>query len=555
MQGIKKLALFVLNYGLLAWMAAIVVWLVIVNTLRNGISCDEGFYLMGYLRNQGIGRMASEFHTIVRTLCGSLPDDNIMVFRYLRLGLNVLALLAFAVASYRWLAKKGWLVSRWAYYPFVALAGTMSFPFAAPTISYDSIELVVALLVASLLFLQLSSERSWLRSLCGFGIGFLLWFAWVNYPPAGVCLTVLFVAIYFLEIGETKWKNVLFALLGLCAALVVYHFFFRDLRLWAEDMTQILVSTFTEKSLSRHDSISLISAMLLTVGKLLLVFVPLVGVLALFLRKVSMPEWIAWAIAVALCFVLLLVRGVYHLYGILLLFPVALVLVRLISQSDVKVGKALFTKDMLIVLLLVAIPLAGVFGTNQVLMRKAVVFTPFWLLAYCLLSVRLNGAAVHRLHLVLVAMLFAGYVYMGNFERYHYYYTPRSSRYELVGVSRPQKVLVSKYQQEYYRDVMDSLRHAGCKAGDLYMAFGENQMTVYLAGGYIDGRLPYHWWQYKEFAGVPPKAFILFKNEEADVLEYFKQTAWGFPEDYRRIEMRKMSENMGKNFKTVIYVK
>ena len=41
MQKIKKLACFVLNYGVLAWMAAIVVWYLIVCTLKNGISCDE----------------------------------------------------------------------------------------------------------------------------------------------------------------------------------------------------------------------------------------------------------------------------------------------------------------------------------------------------------------------------------------------------------------------------------------------------------------------------------------------------------------------------------
>jgi len=152
-------------------------------------------------------------------------------------------------------------------------------------------------------------------------------------------------------------------------------------------------------------------------------------------------------------------------------------------------------------------------------------------------------------------MLFAGYIYLGNFERYHYYYTPRSSKYELTGVLRPQKVLVSQYQQSYFHDVLDSLQMAGCKAGDRYMAFGENQMAVYLAGGFIDGRLPYHWWQYKMFEKEPPKAFILFKNEEVDVLEYYKQADWGFPDSYRRMELRQMSENMGDGLRTVIYVK
>ena len=87
------------------------------------------------------------------------------------------------------------------------------------------------------------------------------------------------------------------------------------------------------------------------------------------------------------------------------------------------------------------------------------------------------------------------------------------------------------------------------------MAFGENQMAVYLAGGFIDGRLPYHWWQYKVFEEEAPKAVIIFKNEEEDVIDHFREADWMFPEDYERIEMRQMSQNLGDDYRTVIFVK
>jgi hypothetical protein len=556
MQKIKKLACFVLNYGVLAWMAAIVVWYLIVCTLKNGISCDEGYYLMGYLRGQNVEGQATDFHSIVRAVCSPFADDDIMVFRYLRLVMNGLALLVFALSSFRWLSRKKKLtVSRWAYYPFVALAGAMSFTFAAPTVSYDSIELILALLIATLLFVQLATGRKWIRHLSGFGIGFLLWFAFANYPPAGVCLAVLFAVVYFLECNGEKWKDVVFAIVGLGAAMVVHHLFVHDLRMWFSDIAKVFVSTFTEKSKSRHDSGSLVSAMLLTVGKQLLIYVPTTVVLTLLMKKVTLPKWLQWAMVLLICAVLLVVRGVYHLYGTLLLFPIALVLSEVLSKPCGKISRTLFNKEMLMVLVFVVIPLAGVFGTNQAVMRKAVVFAPFWLVAYYLLSTQVKKQIEYKLDLVLLTMLFAGYIYLGNFERYHYYYTPRSSKYELTGVLRPQKVLVSQYQQSYFHDVLDSLQMAGCKAGDRYMAFGENQMAVYLAGGFIDGRLPYHWWQYKMFEKEPPKAFILFKNEEADVVEYFKQAEWDFPEGFRRMELRQMSENMGDDYRTVVFVR
>lgn len=556
MDRIKRLIGFALTHGVLAWMAAAIVWYLIVSTLHRGVSCDEGYYLMGYLRNQTIGGQASDFHAIVRALCRPFPDDIIMVFRYVRLVLDVVALAVFALSSFRWLSqKKGMTISCWAYYSLVALAGAMSFTFATPTISYDSMELILALLIATLLFVQLSLQRKWIRHLCGFGMGFLLWFAFVNYPPAGLCLVLLFGFVYGLESEVGKWKEICSALVGLAAALFVQHFFVHDLKGWFSDMTTVVVSTFTEKSQSGHDSGSLLSAMLLTVGQQLLIFVPIVAVFTVLLKKLTTPKWLCWAMTLAACAVLVVVRSVYHLYGTLLLIPVALMLSKVLSQPDAKIGKMLFNKDVLLMLIFVAIPLAGVFGTNQSIMSKAVIFTPFWLLAYCLLSTKVNAKKTVGLNLIFMVMLFAGYVYLGNFERYHYYYTPRSSKYELVDVLRPQKVLVSQYQQAYFHDVLDSLQMAGCKAGDRYMAFGENQMSVYLAGGFIDGRLPYHWWQYKVFEKEPPKAFIFFKNEEADILEYFKQAEWGFPEDYRRMELRKMSENMGDDLRTVIYVK
>ena len=556
MQRIKQFIGFVLKYGILAWMAAAIVWYLIVSTLHRGVSCDEGYYLMGYLRDQTIGGQASDFHALVRTLCRPFPDDDIMVFRYIRLFLNLLALVVFAMSSFRWLSqKKGMSMSCWVYYPLVALSGAMSFTFATPTISYDSIELILALLIATLLFVQLSASREWMRCLCGFGIGLLLWYAFVNYPPAGLCLALLLAIVYWIENDEKKWKEVLLALVGLVVAMLVQHYFVHDLRMWFSDMANTIVSTFTEKSKSGHDSGSLLSAMLLTVGKQLLIFVPTVAVFTLLLKKVTLPKWLQWTIVLVACGALLVFRRVYHLYGTLLLFPVVLMLAKVLSQPDSKMGELLLNKDMLVVLVFVAIPLAGVFGTNQSIMSKAVIFTPFWLLAYCLLLTKVEATKVVGLNLVFMVMLFAGYVYLGNFQRFHYYYTPRSSKYELTGALRPQKVWVSQYQQAYFHDVLDSLQKAGCKVGDRYMAFGENQMAVYLAGGLINGRLPYHWWQYKVFEKEPPKAFIFFKNEEADVIEYFKQSEWGFPEGYRRMELRKMSENMGDELRTVIYVK
>ena len=556
MQSIKRLACLALKYGVFAWIATILVWYLIVSTLRNGISCDEGYYLLGYLRSQNIEGLGTDFHAIVRAMTRPFPDDNIMVFRYLRLFLNVLAVILFAVTSYEWLyRKKGLKISRWSYYPMIMLAGAMSFTFAAPTISYDSLELCIVLLAASLLFILFIVDKEWARAICSFGIGFTLWFACSNYPPAGVCIVIIFILVFLFETKENHYRYLIYGILGCLAAIVFSHLFIHDMREWFTEMSKVFVSTFTEKSKSRHDAGSLIQTMLLTVAKALLVFISIVTISAIISKTIRISDKIQWFIVLSICIVLLLIKQIYDIHGLLFLIPIALLFAKVIAQPGFKLKEFLLSKDAFLFLLLIAIPFAGVFGTNQPILNKVVIFMPFWLVAFHYLSTMLVLRSSDRLTLLFFTILFAGYVWLGNFQRYHYYYTPRSSKYELIGAARPQKVLISQYQQQYYSDLLDSLRVMECKSGDSYMAFGENQMAVFMAGGYIDGRLPYHWWQYKCFEEMPPKAFILFKKEEDDVIDYFKDANWSFPNDYVRMEMRQMSQNMGEDLRTVLYVK
>ena len=552
---LKKLLGTAMKYGAVSWMAVIFVWYLILSTLRNGISCDEGYYLLGYLRDQSIQGIGTDFHAIVRAMSRSFPDDNIMAFRYLRVILNVMAVILFAVTSYEWLSsKKGLTVSRWAYYPMVLLAGAMSFTFATPTISYDSLELIIALSAASFLFVLFASEKKAVKTIGTFGVGFLLWFACTNYPPAGVCIVILFMIAYFFEVEDKKWMHLLAAILGGLTAIVISHFFIHDMKVWFSEISKVFVATITQESMSNHDAGSLVSVMLITVAQVFLVLVPVVGLFTLLFKRFHVSDTIQWIVVLLVCAVLLVVRKVYELRGFLYLIPVALMLAKVLAQPEFSLKRFFLSKEAYLVLVLIAIPFAGVFGTNQPILNKAIIFVPFWLLAFVCLSALLRDGMDERMSLLFVVLLMAGYVWQGNFQRYHYYYTPRSSKYEIVEASRPQKVLVSQYQQEYYQDLLDTLKASGCKPGDKYMAFGENQMAVYLAGGYIDGRLPYHWWQYRIFEKEAPKAFVFFKNEEEGVIGHFQDAGWGFPEEYERIEMRQMSQNMGDELRTVIYI-
>lgn len=555
MERIKRIAGLAFKYGAIAWFAAAIVWCIIVSTLRNGISCDEGYYLMGYLRGQNIEGIGTDFHAIVRFLCNAFNDEDIMVFRYTRLILNVIALVFFTLTSYEWLSRTKLLnYSRWAYYPMILLSGAMSFTFAAPTISYDSLEVGFILLAISFLFIILYTKKKSIANLSSIFLGFFIWFACSNYPPAGVFITILIVLFYFIEQQKTSSIHFLFAFLGVVIAIVISHFFIHDMKDWFSEMSRVFVSTFTEESKSRHDAGSLVSVMLSTIGKEVLIFVPIVAICAILYRKIKASDIFLWIFTFFACIILIVFRKAYDLRSTILLAPVAILLGKLLAKEELDTTKFFISKEFLCILIMIAMPVFAVFGTNQPIMKKAVIYAPIWALAFFYISAVLNKSSDNRLLLLLTTILFAGYVWLGNFQRYHCYYTPRSSHYEIIGASRPQKVQISQYQQQYYGDLLDSLKSSGCKPGDMFMAFGENQMAVFLAGGFINGRLPYHWWQYKHFEKTAPQAFVLFKNEERDVIEYFKQANWDFPDNYKRIEMRQMSQNMGDDYRTVIYV-
>lgn len=537
--------------ALFAWVAVVGIFGLILTTLHKGVSCDEGYYLMGYLQNQEIGPNSTDFHNIVKLLGKPFPDNDIMVFRYMRL-LFIPALIFFSWASYRWLTSRCGLHVR--YYqvaPFVFLAGAWSYTFAAPTISYDHLQTVFYLLALSFFFSHIVSGKKIHKILLSIALGFVLWFGFANYPPSGVCLIVLLFIWYLIEYRKVYWRDLLSALFGLFLAMALYHLSIHDVKDLFSVLGKTFVSVFTDKSMSRHDAGGLISSLLKVIVEFLTYLLPVLALSWLINVKVKLPKMVQVLFAIALMAVALVCRRIYKLEGVVPLIPVVWMLGKVLANSDER-KSFLIASNIVPFIILLGLPIAGIFGSNQDLVTKAVMFVPFWIVAFFMLVV-CSDAVDRNVEWVLVVLLFAGYVYLGNFSRYHYYYTPRSSKKELVGVVRSQRVLVSAYQQEYFKDVCELIRTKTGKDNPKYLGFGENQITGYFAGGYFNGGLVYHWWQYKYCDEERPDLFILFKNEEQDVINEFGKFPWEFPEQYERTEMRKMSENMSDDLNTVIY--
>ena len=155
---------------------------------------------------------------------------------------------------------------------------------------------------------------------------------------------------------------------------------------------------------------------------------------------------------------------------------------------------------------------------------------------------------------MVIALYSFGYLYQGNLRRYHSYYTPRSSKYELTMGDRYQKVKVSAYEHQYYQTFADTLKSIGFKQGSTALAFGEQQIGLYLMGGYFHGPLVYSVNQYVKIPAQKSPFIFLFKKEEKSTMEQLRNSGWDFPAGYERIEIGSMAENLdAENHNTVIY--
>ena len=94
----------------------------------------------------------------------------------------------------------------------------------------------------------------------------------------------------------------------------------------------------------------------------------------------------------------------------------------------------------------------GIFGTNQDIISKLMIFMPFWMGLFLVILSRLEiSEKQYRLFILLVVLLYSlGYLMQGNFRRYHSYYTARSSKYELDSGVRYKNIKVSAKNDAHF---------------------------------------------------------------------------------------------------------
>jgi hypothetical protein len=528
----------------------------IISTLNRGISCDEGYYLLGYLKHQPNGNLIIDFQYIIKGLFGFLPDDSVIQLSAIRLLLTFLSLFLFTITSFNWLQNRFALKHNYGFYSImIFLAGGIGFTFGTPVLYYDNMQAILYLTVFAFLFHLLNHprKRNYIALLL---MGFLLVFALTNYLPSGILLGMSILLFIGIEQGvKTLPRKLIYLIVGFIAGAMFYHVFIHNLFHYIHGAIDSF--KLAQSGISNHDNHSLLTAMVTAIGITFITYIPILFILYWMHKHVKINKVMQLSFWMIFIVILLLMRTIYKLESLLYLFPIVILFSVLISQKTIQLKDYFNSKPFWLLILLIGLPFMGIFGTDQSIFAKAILFMPFWMVAYWMVFAQFNRDSLkifQPLSLSFIVLLVCGYIYLGNFSRYQYNYTPRSSKVFLEHNVRFKSILVSSYQQAYYRDVCDTLNVHGFHPGDQIVAFADNLMAVYIAGGYFPGGLVYDWSQYSHIPSQPASFFILFKGEENAVKQVFAHSGWNFPANYTRIEMRSMSQNMAADkYATIIY--
>ena len=389
--------------------------------------------------------------------------------------------------------------------------------------------------------------------LVAIALGFVLWICFANSAPSCAFLLFFIIILYISEYRTINYNDLIGICVGISASITIYHFFIHNLNHFFPQIGNAFTEVFTQKSMSRHDANGLLKSLITALSDTSKYVIPTILVSFIVNKKIKLNKFIQCVITLSVILFLLIYRKFYHIEGVSVLIPLSWLIGIIISKKQYR-SKILAYPFIIQCLILIAIPIVGGFGSNQPLMHKSVMFVPFWIVAFYAL-VHQSSFQASNLKLILTVLLMVGYVYLGNFSRYHYCYTPRSSQLPIIGATRQQKVLISAYEQAYYYDIIDLIHKKTGQTSPTFLGFGEHQIAGYLMGGQFNGDLVYHWWQYKYHNEKRPDCVLLFQREEKDAIEFFSKIPWEFPQNYQRIEMRPMAQNMtAEGLKTVIYI-
>ena len=539
-------------------------------SLDRGISSDEGWYYFNFLtvHNTPLSSGLSDFGIIISKYFSFLDFENALQLRYFYLALSIGIMAVFAFSSYAFLQtiNRQFCVSKVQYIASVYLLFFFSYYYTTPVLFYDTLNLLLFLLVFSFLFLAEKNGR--LAPLFFVIIGFFVTISIFNYIPGGILL--FGIVVLWMLLFQKRYFNYLCFLFGVIIGILIYHYTIHSLYSYGLTFYDLFFKVQSippdGAELPNHSVGNLIRGFVVFLIKCIAIMGS-TFCLALFaqnrllslIKSVLIKSLVGIGVTIVLFIVLYLIKE--YIGTTIFLIPSAIVIAQLaaIRKFEKKELKLIF-----VFLLLMIVPMLGIFGTNQPYERKTLLFTVFWIIGYWFLVVSYQKNISKRV-LTYTQLLFCGIVLVafmchGFNYRAHSYYGIRKASYYLENTARYQNIKVHPYQKQYIENINDLLLDNGFVPGDTLVCFDIHQVVAYIVGTAVPDEIIYFSHHKFMFIGnklsFTPSYLLLFTGMEENFLDYLEENDSAFNRgNYSRIPAGRYAENLPDSFSSVLYIK
>lgn len=541
----------VIATGFVIFLYGIIIW-----SLNRGVSIDEGYYLLGYLKEQPIRYALTDFHYIVKSLFFFLPEDNALFLRIIRFILTLLALGLLTHSSYNWISNQyGIQINRFTYFILSFLVGVLCFAYASPVLYYDNIQMIIYFLSCSLLFLIINDPRKTLLFIYSFLLGFLLIYGLTNYIPAGISLGLISLITIYISIKpgyRTVLRIISAYFLGFIISTFIYSLFIHNIFDVIRGIYDVYASATQFESTKYEAGGQFVIILKYLIDLAITIALSSAIILAYFFSRKYLYKY---RIGVDIIYYILSAYLIYKLssyYSNVVLFPILAVFLIGILEGRTSLRQQLKQKRLWFLIILIIIPFLAVLGSNQLLARKMFFYMPFWFFAFYLVMAEFKilrtSKGYNRFLYILIATVFIVFIFQGFLKHPHYNYSIKRSKHIIENAVRFKNIKVSEYQKYFYENGIQALNANGFKPGGNILAFYETYMLVYAAGGYVPDGLTY--WAY-QFASDPDNIpdekvdFIIIDESEIELMtEFLSQTDWDFPVSYKRTDLGTDGHNL-----------
>ena len=543
-KNIKSITIFL---NLIIWTIAVSSFLFLIFIINKGFRfSDEGYYLIGYRKNQPLNTQLFFFHQLVRFFLGKY-STHIVILRVIRILLILVStfFLTNAISKYR-NEEKGSLKKYLIPIIFISLA--ISYSFGPQSLSYNSLNQFFIVVFLGLILFSLSVKNQ-SSILYYFLLGIVISFTFLTKLTSAFGLFLICAIVIFFN-NNFKLSIIKFAVLFISFLLGLTALnFILNLNLISNFNN---LYKFLQNGNLNHNSNLLWRSLFDFIIGIKFPAVFLICFIFL-LRKINIylkPIWVINIVLIFLVSSLLIVVKTNQLVNtspfIILIFAwVAHLINEIVLDSGLSTSNYLLNrKNITLALLFVGLPIVGALGSDTGILRNTLMYVVFWFLipVFMVIENRLNkiNLVFYSFHIITVTFLFLVY---------SVWYNPfRSENLQQVKYllgnpyHKSDKVYINKDQSQNLKILSSHLDSLGFKKGDFIFGLDNNLGYIFflkgiIPGGFTFGKegLPLYLYDFKKKYNSFDNFFVIIEKDEFnEINNIFQNSGFSLNNNHRK---------------------